>query len=241
MPGSRLLTGALAVTALLCAACDVPASAPRQPPKITFQEAAYDFGHTPQGTTITHTFSFRNDGGVDLVIDNVRTSCDCTTTAPAVRIVPPGTRGTIEVHLDTTRDFGHKSRTIAVYSNDPTQPVTRLTLIGTVDADVTADPSAVYVGHLARGQTAPNDVRIRAIGHASVGPITSGGHVVDAILSDADHGAKRLRIAIKPDAPQGRFSDSVQVRTTGARRPLMTITVAGIVDDTAAAAPETRR
>jgi len=235
MPHSKLLTGAFAATALLWAACN-PTAAPRQPPKIVFHEATYDFGHAEQGTTITHRYTFRNDGGLDLAVDNVRASCDCTAVAPPARLVPPGAQGTIEVRLDTMRDFGHKTRTITVYSNDPAQPVTTLALVGTVDTEVAADPPSLYVGHLARGQTAPNEVRVRAASNVAVGPVIRSGHVVDAILSDADRGAKRLRVAVKHDAPPGRFNDSVAVRTTSARRPVVTIAVAGIVDDVAASA-----
>jgi hypothetical protein len=203
------------------------------PPRIVFEETAYEFGHVSAGTTVAHTFAFRNAGGRDLSIDNIRTSCNCTAVTSA-RLVPAGAEGTIRASFDTHDDFGQRTRTITVYSNDPAQAVTTLALHGAIDADVAADPPQLYVGHLRRGQAAPSDVRliINEPAAIAVGPVQTSGVVLASVVHDSTAQAtgNRLRITIKPDAPLGAFNDSVLVHTNSTSRPLLTIPVAGVVD-----------
>ena len=233
--GGRSTTGSLAVaTAIAFTACTA-SPAPQQPPKIVFHETTHDFGHADQGTRVTHIYTFRNGGGLDLTIDNVRTSCGCTAALTSARVIAPGGDGTIEASFDTVHYAGRKTQTVTVYSNDPAQPAATLTLFGTIAADVAAEPPALYVGHVRRGQAAPNEVRLVVAEGVGVGPIEATGSVVDAELHDAASGAagKRVHVAVKKDAPVGRFKESVRMHTTSARRPLLTIAVIGIVDDDA--------
>ena len=67
------------------------------------------------------------------------------------------------------------------------------------------------------------DANVRTVGsrrQRSVRPIDASLH----------SGRLRVRIAIKPDAPPGRFKDTVTVRTNSTRQPTLTIPVVGVVD-----------
>ena len=224
------LLGALAGAVVFSGCTSPPASAP---PKLVFQGTTHDFGRPTQGTKVMHTYAFHNAGGLDLTIDNIRAACDCTVAALSRRVIPPGGEGSIEATLDTSHDIGRQTRTITVYSNDPAQPVTTLSLVGDITAEAAADPPALYVGHVHRGQVASNEVRLLAGDSVAVGPPESHGTVVDASLRTAATGP-RIRVAIKPNAPPGRFKDTVTVRTSSARQPLLTIPVVGVVDVDAA-------
>ncbi len=221
------LLGVMAIGTAVFGACS--SEKPAAPPKIVFHDTTHDFGRAAQGTTITHSYAFRNAGGLDLTIDNVRASCACTAAAASGRVVPPGGQGAIEASLDTAHDFGRKTRTITVYSNDPAQPVTTLTLVGDVDAEIAADPPELYVGHVTRGQMPRNDVRLLTANTVAARTAEAGGRVVDASLENAA-GAQRIRVAIKPDAPLGRFKESVVVHTDSPRRTELAIPVIGVVD-----------
>ncbi len=180
---------------------------------------------------VHHAFAFRNAGGLDLQIDNLRPSCDCTATAAPVRLLPPGTDSAIEVSFDTSDEFGRQTRTITVYSNDPAQPVITLTLRAEVAAEVAADPPQLYVGHVRRGQTAPHDARLIVgdPGAVTLGPLEASGPVVNSFLRAGDAG-KRVVVTIKPDAPLGRFRETVTIHTTSRQRPVLTIPVSGTVE-----------
>src|ERR1041385_5530813 len=68
------------VVSLLSVSC-VPGPPP-QPPKLEFVALRHTAGHVNAGETVTHTFEFRNAGGLDLSIDNVRAACGCTAATP---------------------------------------------------------------------------------------------------------------------------------------------------------------
>lgn len=234
-----------ALIAMVAAACNplgTSSETPQRPPKIVFRESTHDFGHVEQGMPVRYVYAFRNAGGLDLTIENVRAPCGCRATlisaVGAGRVITARGEGAIEATCETALDLARTTRTITVYSNDPAQPVATLTLRADIDADVAADPPQLYVGHLARGQVAPNDVRVVATdpAAAAVGPVETRGRVIDAGLRDPAPGTtgKRIRIAIKQEAPPGRFRESVLVRTNSPRRPVLTIPVTGVVDGDAA-------
>jgi hypothetical protein len=222
------LVGVVTVGSVVLCSCS-PSEPPALPPRIAFEETTHDFGRAVLGVPVSYTFVFRNAGGLDLTIDNVRASCACTVTMPAPRVLHPDDDGTIVVSLDTSRDVGRKARTITVYSNDPAQPVTTLSLIGDVEAELAADPPALYVGHLRRNQVAQNEVHLLARDGVTVASVEGSGKVIDAILRTTPGGA-RLRVTIKPNAPPGRFKDTITVRTNSTRQPTLSIPVVGVVD-----------
>ena len=213
---------------LLSSAC-ATAPTPPQPPKIVFEDTTRDFGHVEQGAAVRHQFTFHNGGGLDLTIDNVRASCGCVATTTASRAIVAGGSGAIQVTFDTGREVGRTVRTITVYSNDPTSPVTALTLRGDIDADVAAEPPQLYLGHVRAGQTVPSELRIvTPRDGASVGAVEASGPVIEATATDPSR--RHIRVAVRKDAPAGRFREQLSVRITSARHPLVTIPIAGTVD-----------
>jgi len=210
---------------------DHPRSA--RPPQVAFATTAHDAGTVRQGTRLAQTFAVRNAGGLDLAIDNVRAPCACAATVTGPRTIPPGGTAAIAATCDTADAFGPLSRTITVYSNDPAQPVTTLTLTAHVDAALAADPPALYVGRQAPGARVPFDVRL-VFGASMDGSLaavdTDGRSISVAGPTMAPDGTQRLRVAIRPDAPEGPFTDTITVRATVNRPTPLTIPVVGIVD-----------
>lgn len=212
---------------VLSSPCATAPRTPRQPPKIVFEDSTHDFGHVEQGTAVQHLFAFHNGGGLDLTIDNVRASCGCVATTTASRAIVAGGSGGIEVTFDTAREVGRTVRTITVYSNDPASPVTSLTLRGDIDADVAAEPPQLYLGHVRAGQTVSSELHI-VTPRAGVSAVETNGPVIEAAATDASR--RHIRVAVRKDAPAGRFREQVLVRTSSARHPLVTIPVSGTVD-----------
>ena len=88
-------------------------------PHIVFAEPVYDFGKVEQGKQVTHMFRFTNQGGQELRIESVKTSCGCTAAVISEEVIPSGQEGTISATFDTTHFSGEKAKGITVYSNDP--------------------------------------------------------------------------------------------------------------------------
>lgn len=84
-------------------------------PSITWEgPTTYDFGTIPPKLPAEHNFVFRNTGSDTLWIDNVRTSCGCTSPDWSEDGVPPDSTGRIRVVYDS-RDEGYFYKTIKVY------------------------------------------------------------------------------------------------------------------------------
>ncbi|MBQ3657740.1 MAG: DUF1573 domain-containing protein [Bacteroidales bacterium] len=98
--------------------------------EMTFKYTDHNFGTMEQGSDVSFNFEFVNTGKNDLIINNVATSCGCTTPEWTHQPVPSKTRGSIKVKYDSNR-IGNFSKTITVYSNATNSPVV-LTIRGNI-------------------------------------------------------------------------------------------------------------
>lgn len=224
----------LLVTLLGLTACGGPETVAK-PPRLELRETAHDAGRVRQGQRVEHTFVLRNGGERDLRISRVRASCDCTAAGPQ-DVIEPGATGEIPVSFDTTGQFGSVTRTIGVFSNDPSAPAVLLKLTADVDFDIAAIPARIYVGRVRRGAEVRVLGRVALAGGAEVVRIQSSGQVADARLlgSPTDAGAwneRRLQIRIRDQAPPGAFTAVVTIHTTSARTPVLTVPVVGVVEE----------
>ncbi|WP_367390063.1 DUF1573 domain-containing protein [Lewinella sp. LCG006] len=76
----------------------------------------YDFGDLERGVPRTTIFTFRNIGSDALYIDNVRTSCGCTSPEWEDVRVAPDSLGHIVIEYDAD-DTGYFNKGIKVYFN----------------------------------------------------------------------------------------------------------------------------
>jgi hypothetical protein len=148
-----ILVGGSFFTGHRVAFAQQPPSEPTQsalsgPPRLTFPEAVFDFGKVEQGEQVSHTFRLTNQGGQELRIESVKTSCGCTAAVTSSDVIPPGQEGAISATFDTSRYSGEKTKSISVYSNDPAQPMTTLTLQGEILVEVEVDPPQLYFGRV---------------------------------------------------------------------------------------------
>lgn len=106
-------------------------------PKISIVPQAFDFGQVKYGDVVQATFKLKNDGGSDLEIVRVSTSCGCTKAEVNKNTVAPAEEITLivffdpAVHEDDT-DLGEVTRIIYVKSNDPTTPEAEVKIMANV-------------------------------------------------------------------------------------------------------------
>lgn len=95
--------------------------------------AAYDFGTIKEGAIVEHEFKFRNDGEYPLILNNISSSCGCTTPEWPKEPIGPKESSSIKVRFDSKHKDGPQVKTITVYAN--TEPAyTELRLKGIVVA-----------------------------------------------------------------------------------------------------------
>ena len=92
-------------------------------PEIYFENTTYNFGEIEYNGDGTCEFSFKNTGKEPLLLTNVKASCGCTTPTWPKSPVKKGKKGTIVVKYNT-KIIGSFTKTIRVYSNAKTSPIT---------------------------------------------------------------------------------------------------------------------
>ncbi len=101
-------------------------------PKIVFDKAQHDFGKVNEGDgTVSYDFAFKNTGSAPLIIQDVKTTCGCTTPEWTKQPIRPGNTGFIKVSYEAKGRPGAIDKTITVYSNSTSSP-TSLRIIGEV-------------------------------------------------------------------------------------------------------------
>lgn len=110
-------------------------------PRIHFAEQEHDFGNVVYGQSPSVEFSFSNVGDTDLVVERISSSCGCAKAIRGSRTVSPGSSSKIHAQIDTFGMSGGRHRkTVAVYTNDPKNPVIRLKLLFNVVRNVSIHP-----------------------------------------------------------------------------------------------------
>jgi len=92
-------------------------------PEIYFEKTTHNFGEIKYNGDGTCEFTFKNRGKEALLLTNVRASCGCTTPTWPKQPINKGKKGTIVVKYNT-KIIGSFTKTIRVYSNAKTSPVT---------------------------------------------------------------------------------------------------------------------
>ncbi len=102
--------------------------------RIAFEKLQHNFGTFKEELGVQSvSFTFKNDGAVPLILNNVQASCGCTTPAWTREPVAPGAKGIIKVSYDPRNRPGVFNKTIRVSSNAENADVV-LTILGDVTA-----------------------------------------------------------------------------------------------------------
>lgn len=202
-------------------------------PRLLVERPVFDFGEVEQGTSIEHVFRLRNGGDSPLRVEHVKSTCACTVGAVLGRDVPPEGETWVTVQLDTREIAGPTTKTITVYANDPTHPVSGLSVTGTVVADLVIDPPLVYLGSVDVVSMSPRLVQIRS-GRPADGiraaRVRAPSFLRVRLTADpADAAAQRLELDLAPDVPAGQVSGEIVLETTGEDRREVVVPVFGTI------------
>ena len=102
----------------------------KKAPKIVFETTDYDFGKVKSGTMVKYSFVFKNEGKRDLIIRKTKSSCGCTATAPAEKVIKKGHSSKIDIEFNTHGRRGRQHKTVTVITNDPNNPEVILNIHG---------------------------------------------------------------------------------------------------------------
>ena len=86
-------------------------------PILEFEDRIFNFDTIYEGDIVEHQFKFRNIGQTSLVINNIRTSCGCTSPSWPKEPVEPGAESEILVKFNSAGKHGTQNKDITIYAN----------------------------------------------------------------------------------------------------------------------------
>lgn len=220
----------------------------KEPPKIVFDEPRYDFGEVEEGTVVTHSFKFRNDGGSPLKITNVRKGCGCTSAVAGKEELQPGEESEIKVTFNSKGRRGRQTQRIQVYSNDPENPRVELIITGLVKQEFYVTPSRLYVGRVARGKPVTREIYIMEPGDTNIEitktetstpdikvevvPFEKETNVPEASsvqIYPQEQKRYVLKVNVLTNREPGQFLEKIILTTNSKKKPVVEIPVIGTV------------
>jgi Protein of unknown function (DUF1573) len=212
------------------------ASAPARG-EVVAANTVHDFGMVEQGTPVDHAFAVKNVGRSMVRIEGTQPSCGCTVAAVDGQLVGPGAITWVRVRLDTAALAGRTTKTIILRTSDARTPAIQRTLAGVVLTDLMVTPTPVYFGRVFRGEAAARREVVVTPGRPgpqqtpyTISSVESDSPVLRTYVVAGDKpDQQKVVIEVDGEAPLGRFTDHIVIRTTSPRQPAITVPVFGSV------------
>ncbi len=198
-------------------------------PVIHIAEKNYNFGEVTEGEKIQHDFSIMNSGTSDLLIQRVIAGCGCTAAAVLNESIPPNTETKITVSLDTLGLAGMQNKSVRIFTNDPVNSISTVSLSGAIKQKISADPANVIFENVFRAQKTPLEriviVRTDKTSAVKIGDInTFSSHLKIENISGDEH-EKKFTIVLEGNVPLGDFRERVIVTLDGDAKSSLNIPV----------------
>ena len=222
---SRAAKAIVLASSFLIAVSLIAVSAAAEAPKAVFTEARFEFGEVMTGAVVERDFVVKNEGSASLVIQKVAMTTPLLVTRHTQEVAP-GAEGTIHFKLDTTNLAGKFQGAIVVFLNDPALPQAPLAFEGTIVPAVELSPMpAFYVAGL-RGRGGQRAIEI--VNHESEPlRIEEMDHSTERFttkLETLQAGQRyRLTLMLNPQGPGGKAVDTIVLRTSSKKIPVLKI------------------
>ncbi len=226
---------ALAISLLAASACDGRSEDPAEPlsgahadpaqettlvesaakgPVLTFERTTLQLGTISDALEVRASFPFTNTGDAELVIEEIRKTCGCTTTELLRDRYAPGEGAQIEV-VYRPQGQNLQRRTLTVLSNggDPID----LHLEARIEPFLRFDPAfGIRLGEVDRGKEHRARARFAcADPSARVLEVSTMNPELEVHLLEVVDGWQEVELVLRPDAPWGNFTSRLVVKVEG--------------------------
>jgi len=210
-------------------------------PRIVFVAPVYDFGKVAGGEVVKHEFAFTNAGGRLLQINDVRTSCGCTTPGNWSRQVEPGKGGTIPIEFHTGNFNGPVMKQVTVTSNDTNQPVVALQIKGTVWRPIDVSPQSVVLRFLT-GSPSNVFTTVRLVNNQEEplvlsDPVSNNPGIAAELKTNQAGKEFQLIVRTVPPLGPGNVTGRVTLKTSLPKTPLLEVPVFAIAQQPVTTTP----
>jgi len=102
-------------------------------PGLVMEFSSMDLGRTKPGNSLSGNVRLKNSGKKELVLHTLQPNCSCLTVQSEKMKVKPGEETVMKITLNPQGRTGTLQKAITIYSNDPRNPVQRITLTAYIE------------------------------------------------------------------------------------------------------------
>ena len=137
-------------------------------PRINVSETRFAYGDMYQGERPNHVITIRNDGSSPLLIENVDSPCNCTSTQLHHSIIPPNDSSVLVITFNSEDFVDSVSRFVVIVSNDLAHRNVFVNYTANVRTLLLVLPPRVFFGELTLNKPALQQLTVRNTGKTSV-------------------------------------------------------------------------
>jgi len=199
-------------------------------PRLFVDAPTHDFGVARQQQRLAHSFRIENRGRTDLVIEEVRSPCDCDAEDITGRPISAGDAIPFKVVLETRGYEGPQRRVIELRTNDPLRPTVALEVRARVCTGFAIQPRSLMLTDRAEGYSSEGRLRIFNCddGHLGLSGVdasvswlaTSWEHV-----AEENGGGYIVRVRVDQEAPVGWHAEVVSLQLEQSGRSMVDVPV----------------
>jgi hypothetical protein len=198
-------------------------------PSAVVESASYYFGTALEGSPIIHDYIIKNNGGVNLEIQNVKSGWGCTT-ASYDKLILPGAEGKITINFNSRGFSGKIDKTIEVKTNDPEHSQIHLKMTGKIRKLVNIQPEKVHLKGIIGeeiSQTVTITLAEEAFNIVKVS-LSKGTDIRYSMEQIELSGKKAYRLTVENiKKTEGRYLDYITIKTDRSDFPSLNIPVSG--------------
>ncbi len=210
-------------------------------PDIKFDSKKINFGKVKGGEILTHNFMFENAGNSLLIIKDIKTSCGCTAVLASKKNLEPGEKGSLKVTFNTRGYSGNVSKYIYVYSNDPKESRSVLSVSANVEVPpgpkIRLEKTSMDIGLILQGEDISCEAVVRNTGelelevtfsHKAARFFTQGKELKKS-LKIPSNGQRKVVIEISSSDKTGSLREYVLLKTNDPLRPNLSFYIRGYI------------
>ncbi len=187
---------------------------------ITVEPDTVDFGVMERHQTRTKNLIIRNEGGADLNILEIESSCGCTAAQPETRLLKPGQTTGLKITFDSRQFQGEQVKHVTIRSNDPATPRLEIPVRAMVHVPILIKPEklAFNFGRVRRGVKAVRRswLQVQDMPRLKLTPGPLPENLVQVSKEENVEGDPKraiLTLSLQENAPHGPFQEILRVRT----------------------------
>lgn len=202
-------------------------------PVISVEQQSIELGKRARGSRVSITFTIKNVGRRELVLEAVTPGCACTVAGVSNSRLSPGESAEIALKLDTLQlAEGRFTESVGVATNDPNRPHFQLTFGLDVFSEFLIDPVTLDLG-VVRSGSRLDGVLVVQVAAGVAGSVTGVSSVDPGFAASVRPGrltsSFEVLVSHLPSSVPGPHFGMVRVTTSSAALPEIFVPVRSFV------------